>query len=703
MTTLLLAFVGFQTARFLQNRSNVRWAHEKALPEILRLADEEQYVEAFGLARTAQQYIPEDPLLSQAWERISSEITVNTDPPGATVSYREYADGGQDWLQLGRTPLDVRVPIGVFRWRIEKQGYQTREVAFAVADRTITTFVRALTQQLSAAANLGRLDLGLDPNGTVPSGMVPVEPALFVPAALIGFQAPPVQLERFWIDRTEVTNAQFKEFVDAGGYETPEFWPSEFEKDGRHLSWEEAMSLFQDSTGSRGPATWAQGEYKTGHGSFPVGGVSWYEAAAYAAFRGMELPTIYHWAHAALGSSGDLLTEAMVGSSNFADAPGPVGRHAGISAAGANDMAGNVSEWLWNSDGAGQHYVLGGAWSEPSYTFVQPGLESPWRRPSSRGFRCVSYPKGNPEDSLKAPLPLLKTDFRAVPEVSDAVFEAMSSPGAYGPMPLNAVLESATRSPDGREEHITLDAAYRGERLPLTIQFPDGASPPYQSVVFFPGMNGLILTDRRASDALEREALRLFLKGGRAVVRPTYSDMYERNDGRALERLYSHETWNLVFRWRQDLGRVLDYLEEREDMDGGRVAYVGLSLGGLLAPFFLPGERFQAALLWSGGLERYAAEQAAIARVAFLKRTMTPVLMLNGRYDSLLQFEQQKVMFSLLGTPEGEKRHVVYDAGHWPLPAKELIQENLAWLDRYLGTVQKRNPRGDRRGPTGRP
>jgi pimeloyl-ACP methyl ester carboxylesterase len=69
-----------------------------------------------------------------------------------------------------------------------------------------------------------------------------------------------------------------------------------------------------------------------------------------------------------------------------------------------------------------------------------------------------------------------------------------------------------------------------------------------------------------------------------------------------------------------------------------------------------------------------------------VRRMTIPVLMLNGRYDIDFPLETHQVpFFELLGTPPADKRHVVFDAGHWgPKPA-ELVKETLDWLDRYLG------------------
>ena len=89
----------------------------------------------------------------------------------------------------------------------------------------------------------------------------------------------------FDIDRFEVTNRQFKEFVDKGGYRNRVFWTEPMIDNGRTLSWEAAMARFVDPTGRPGPSTWQAGSYAEGHAEDPVTGVSWYEAAAYAARR----------------------------------------------------------------------------------------------------------------------------------------------------------------------------------------------------------------------------------------------------------------------------------------------------------------------------------------------------------------------------------------------------------------------------------
>jgi hypothetical protein len=62
--------------------------------------------------------------------------------------------------------------------------------------------------------------------------------------------------------------------------------------------------------------------------------------------------------------------------------------------------------------------------------------------------------------------------------------------------------------------------------------------------------------------------------------------------------------------------------------------------------------------------------------------------MLNGKYDVIFPVETNvRPAFKLLGTPEKDKKLVVYDTDHY-IPRKELIKESLDWLDRYLGPVK---------------
>ena len=79
----------------------------------------------------------------------------------------------------------------------------------------------------------------------------------------------------YFIDKYEVTNREFKRFVDSDGYQNPEYWEHEFIKDEHVLTFKEAMAEFRDRTSRAGPSTWEVGSYPEGEEIYRLSGVSW--------------------------------------------------------------------------------------------------------------------------------------------------------------------------------------------------------------------------------------------------------------------------------------------------------------------------------------------------------------------------------------------------------------------------------------------
>lgn len=174
--------------------------------------------------------------------------------------------------------------------------------------------------------------------------------------------AHPVNVEAFAIARAPVTNAEFAEFVDAGGYRRREFWS-------------EAGWAWRERAGASRPVYWLP---DTGDGfrlrrfdetvrlppDEPVIHVNWFEANAWCAWAGRRLPTEIEWEAAALGEpEGDRLA-ATKRTYPWGETP-PEPRHAnldggslgcievgaladGDSAFGCRQMLGNV--WEWTAD-----------------------------------------------------------------------------------------------------------------------------------------------------------------------------------------------------------------------------------------------------------------------------------------------------------------------------------------------------------------
>ena len=102
-------------------------------------------------------------------------------------------------------------------------------------------------------------------------------------------------------------------------------------------------------------------------------------------------------------------------------------------------------------------------------------------------------------------------------------------------------------------------------------------------------------------------------------------------------------------------------------------------------PLLAVESRFKTAVLLAPGYTFRAVPPEADG-VNDASNIRMPVLMVGGRHDYVLPYEtSQKPLFDQLGTPADQKRHVVFDSGHFNFPRTPLIREVLAWLDRYLG------------------
>ncbi len=110
---LLFALLGATMGWRLYRESRVKWARETALPEIAKLIQAEHLVAAFDLASQAALDIPSDPVLVKEWHDITRTIdVVESTPPGAQISYREYGVNGAPWRVLGLAPMtNTRLPV----------------------------------------------------------------------------------------------------------------------------------------------------------------------------------------------------------------------------------------------------------------------------------------------------------------------------------------------------------------------------------------------------------------------------------------------------------------------------------------------------------------------------------------------------------------------------------------------------------------
>jgi len=211
----------------------------------------------------------------------------------------------------------------------------------------------------------------------------------------------------FFIDKFEVANEDYREFMAAGGYGDESLWNAEGFK---------LVGGFIDRTGKTGPATWEHGSFPIGKDDCPVTGISWYEASAYAKWAGKRLPSKDEWELAASWEpqTGKKMVfpwgdEWNMEAGNFASGePAPVGRFSkDRSPLGCFDMGGNAFEWTASKLYEGYHVIESGTYglSESSLRRLARAAKRKSMNTAARysniGFRCALTPKGDSKDKEK--------------------------------------------------------------------------------------------------------------------------------------------------------------------------------------------------------------------------------------------------------------------------------------------------------------
>jgi dienelactone hydrolase len=489
----------------------------------------------------------------------------------------------------------------------------------------------------------------------------------------------PYALPPFFIDRYEVTNRQYQAFVDAGGYASQAYWTQPFVDGSRTLTWAEAMDRFRDTTGRPGPAAWSGGHYPDGKADVPVTGVSWFEASAYAAFTNRSLPVLAQGIKAAPAAADQFALPL----SNLSTTLAPTGQFHGLGPFGTYDLVGSAREWYVNSNGAGLRYMLG---RQPAS--YGPETLPPFDRSPLDGFRCVKNDGPIPDDAA-APQVMLRRDFSKVRPADDEVFRVYRNMYAYDKLPLDATVDPNRQiTPDWTREKVTFRTAYGNERMAAYLYLPKHAQPPFQTLVFFPSarVNGLSSSDEPGDVTF----FDFVVQSGRAVIYPVYENLYERRTGAPTVPGATVQRQKIID-WSKDLGRSIDYLETRPDIDRAHLGYLGVSQGAAYGVILAALEdRLKTVVLLDGGFFQFEHPIAGVDQADFAPRLTKPTLMVNGRYDATFAHETgQLPMLRMIGTPAADKHQVLFETPHdVRLEHESLVREVLAWLDKYLGRVQ---------------
>ncbi|HEX4950995.1 MAG TPA: protein kinase [Blastocatellia bacterium] len=668
-----------------RRQANLRWARGQ-IAQLEQLAHERKYFEAYDLAAQIKQYLPEDATIAKLRPTIADQLSVTSDPAGARVSITRF---GSDKAEvIGTTPLSKHAfARGEYILRLEKEG-------FAPFERTINSTLTLAGNMFVPPDDPSDFKIKLIAADQMPDRMAFVPGGKYKLTSRTKPTDQTVELEDFFIDKYEVTNREYKEFISAGSYFNQQFW-----KQLPNLeAFKEIGKEFKDRTGLPGPRSWSNQTFPEGKAEHPVTDITWYEAAAYAAFRGKQLPTIFQWEKAARNGllsytsdyampwGGVEYSGNVVGHANFSS-NGTTAVHSfpfGMSPFGCFNMAGNVSEWCLNelTDG---FTVAGGSWRDQYYLFADVGTFPVTYSADRLGFRCVRNLPNNKGDQGAMRIDTTK-QIPVYKATSAALFQALLSHFRYDPIPLDAQIIETKDTDEWRREKISFIGGNE-ERAFGYLYLPKSAKAPFQVLQFVPAgdvYEGFFTL----SDSVEMQVAP-FIKAGRAVWAVVFKGFKER-----AATGYGAFSWSTVRRREEvvrnatDLRRGLDYLATRSDMDLNRVAYYGYSAGATEGLIYAAVEaRYRTIVFTAGGLSPRSLNWIAEASPPnFMFHLKAPKLLLNGRYDEVHPLKTWiEPLYQALPEP---KRWHVYEAGHTP-PLEIIVPVVNAWLDETMGVVRR--------------
>jgi formylglycine-generating enzyme required for sulfatase activity len=638
----------------------------------------------------------DEPDFQELWQEVTMPVNLQIDTPGAEVWFRPYLHPDTPWIAIGHAPFSepIDMPRGAIALRVEKPGLISGIYAVRVPGP-----IAVPTEDYEWPFD--RIGIKLQPKGQLGDQMVAV-PATNMPVWVRGWTRDVFGNNRhaipaFAIARDEVTNAAYQVFVDSGGYQESGYWKGlEIEQNGELIPVDQTLEQFVDQTGVAGPAGWSLGRFPEGEGSVPVTGISWYEAVAFARFRGLTLPTSHHWAMYSLGpQEGEAhLGPAISSVSNYdRQSVLPVSDSRGLGPWGTNDTGGNVREWVWNR-ASGQHLAMGGSWSDYRTDIGNATVVDAMSRNEFTGMRLMQLlGDAQIEPELLSPIELIPVELSNRIPVSDEAFEVMRYQFSGTSRTPNQIEVTEIETSDSwiLETH---NLIYEDDsRFRIFVMRPRVKLPLYQAVVYAPHGGGFspgrkVEHVRGIIGHAEKAVLT-----GRWVLMPEWYKSFDRFV--PYEMTKDHEVMVKRARlrtkaWFQDSVDTLNYINILENIDKGKIAFISESYGSsVFGPKLLALQpRYKAAILLTAGLHDGAIEPWN-DNVNYLPRITQPVLMMNGRFDPVFSHETSQLpFFNLLGTPPEHKRHVLYDDGHFRIPENLASREIARWLDQYLGPVR---------------
>jgi serine/threonine protein kinase/formylglycine-generating enzyme required for sulfatase activity len=666
---------------------------EEKLHQIKSLVKDGKYSEAFHLAKQEEKHLRNDSTFIHLIPGYSDFLTVISKPEGARVYLKRFAPDEKRSVPqreyAGLTPIhNLQVIRGGYKVYVEKDGFAPNERVFSSAFS-----FEGLKRTTDIAIEINLLDQ-----------KKMIKNMVFVPGGvyhLVGWDAPTtseVRLNDYYIDKYEVSNKDFKSFINAGGYQKKEYWKFAFIKEGKHLSWDDAIALFADRTGLQGPRDWINQEYPVGKDHYPVTNITWYEAEAYAEFANKKLPTIFQWEKAARNGEYQIYdlvmpwgvkspNENILQRANFqSNATVAVDSlEFGIGPYGGYNMAGNVTEWCLNETNNG-YIATGGSWQDPVYTFAYFGAFPSFYSSNTIGFRCVrtvgmdTGQQGKMKINVEERVPVYQP-------VDEKTYSSFPTLYKYDKKPLNPKIIETTETADWVKEKITFSGV-DNDPIIAYLYLPKRAAKPYQCLEWIPH-SGVINGHQRADEAAEA-GLGSQIKPGRALLAIVPIGAIERPHKPGFEQpeIETVKYREQIIRYVTEFRLGLDYLATRKDIDMDKLAFLGTSWGSTNTGIILAAieNRYRAVIFLAGGIHKYSVKMLPeVNPINFASLIKPPKLLLNGQYDEAFPLETEaRPFYKLLREP---KQLSLVESGHAP-PLEKRVPIINKFLDETLGPVK---------------
>ncbi len=660
LTSLLLLLFVY----FFRKSSSKDLLLDDLLPKISKALDDGDTYYVFENSIKLLKTYPENEILKSFLKKTSWTVNVESDLENTDVYVQFLRDS--IWLYKGKAPIDsISVPD---LWRGENSfriKLVNGNIEYVGEDNQSGLFQISLLEKLPENFVLKSAGKNI---------------FMFFPGVYFGDNN---SWPAFGVSKYEVSNSEFKKFVDEGGYENKDYWDFPIKIDGENYTYKNTIKSFTDKFGRFGPGNWRYGQYPKGEDNFPVTNISWFEARAFAKYKGLKLPNVFQWLHSAsLSGFNGFIPELK--SSNYNSNKLNEVNYSNEKKLLPN-IAGNVREWVNNPNGD-KYGILGGAYMDNSYTFNSFYSLSPFDRSDGNWFRLVKqFSEDISQDTLK--INFVKRNFDLEEDVSDEVFEYYKSQFDYKPFPLEVNLEKIDHEKDGYFlEKFEMQAPYKSdEKLSGYIAYSKKFKGNLKPIIHFPNAGAIFSNNDSWFINSSIDEHKHLLDEGYSLIMPVYYSTRSREHKiRSWWPNESDEYKETIIKIGKDYRRVIDYIESREDFDFSKLSYTGYSWGSVSSNYLLAiDDRVKSATIFVGGLMLQRSKKEIEPHI-YLRRVKIPILHIVGTLDGIFEYEDSFIPWNkLIGTPEKDKKIIVVEGGGHGLDNDIVIENQLKFLKEY--------------------